>query len=181
MYRRDQRAALGRHTLARPDPALMIEIIVTPQGAGQFMACLGERIILKSSRQPLLDAARVLLAEGVDPQARIQMRHAGANHVALSSTVGKAAKLTVDEHNGTVFAKWKPHPVSAGSPPMRFDEEAVRCHLACSSSAVPRPMLWDSGTLAVEGPRPCCLGRWIRENNISRHSRTQFLRITLNC
>ena len=53
------------------------------------------------------------------------MRHAGANHVALSSTVGKAAKLTVDEHNGTVFAKWKPHPVSAGSPPMRFDEEAV--------------------------------------------------------
>ena len=103
----------------------MIEIIVTPQGAGRFMACLGERVILKSSRQPLLDAARVLLAEGVDPKACIQMRHAGSKHVALSATVGKAAKLTVDEHSGTVFAKWRPLSVSAVSPPMRFDEEGV--------------------------------------------------------
>jgi hypothetical protein len=68
------------------------------------MACLGERVILESSRQPLLDAARVLLGEGADPRTRIQMRHAGAIHVALSSTVGKAAKLEVkDDINGPRF------------------------------------------------------------------------------
>ena len=53
------------------------------------------------------------------------MRHEGSPHVALSSTVGKAAKLTVDEYNGTVFAKWKPHSLSAVPSSMRFDEEAV--------------------------------------------------------
>ena len=103
----------------------MIEIIITPQGAGRFMAWLGERVILESSRQPLLDAARFLLGEGVPPDTRIAMRHEGSPHVALSSTVGKAAKLTVDEHNGTVFAKWKPHSLSAAPSSIRFDEEAV--------------------------------------------------------
>jgi hypothetical protein len=45
----------------------------------------------------MLDAARVLLAEGVDPATPIAMRHAGANHDALRSTVGAAAGLTVKD------------------------------------------------------------------------------------
>ena len=81
------------------------------------MACLGERVILEFIRQPLLDAARVFLAEGADPKARIQMRHEGSPHVALSASVGKAAKLTVDEHSGTVFVKWRPLSASAVSRP----------------------------------------------------------------
>jgi hypothetical protein len=100
-----------------------IEIIVMPvDRRGRFTARLGDRVILKSSRQPLLDAARIL-AEGVAPSTRIAMRHAGANHVALRSTVGTAARLTVAERNkgnGPVFEPWKPRPFSAGSPPMRY-------------------------------------------------------------
>jgi len=65
------------------------EIVVTPLRCGKFAARLGDRIILKSSRQPLLDAARVLLAEGADPEARIGMRHAGANHVALQPATSR--------------------------------------------------------------------------------------------
>ena len=109
MYGRDvTRAALGCRNpgaaFSLGERRFMIEIIITPQGAGGFMACLGERIILKSSRQPLLDAARVLLAEGVQPDAGSSMRHAGATHVALSSTVGKAAKLEVkDDIDGPRF------------------------------------------------------------------------------
>jgi hypothetical protein len=100
----------------------MMEITITPQGAGRFEVRLGDHIILKSSRQPVADAARVLVGEGIDPKARIQMRHEGSPHVALSSTIGKAARLTVaerDNGNGPVFEPWKPRPLSAGAPPMR--------------------------------------------------------------
>lgn len=108
--------------------AIAIEIVISPLGCkspGRFEVRLGDRPILKSSRQPLLDAARVLAGEGVSPNARIAIRHAGANHVALSSTIGTAARLTVDEHNGTVFAKWKPYPRSAVPPPMPFGNDQV--------------------------------------------------------
>ena len=53
------------------------------------------------------------------------MRHEGSPHIALSSTLGKAAKLTVDEHNGTVFAKWKPHSLSAVPSPSVFNGDPV--------------------------------------------------------
>jgi hypothetical protein len=68
---------------------------------------LGDLIILKSSRQPLLDAARLFQAEGFSPDDRIVMRHAGADHDALSSTIGAAAKLTVEEDNVTRFRGWR--------------------------------------------------------------------------
>jgi hypothetical protein len=47
----------------------LAEIVVTPVGRhGRFEAqLLGNRVILESSRQPLLDSARVLLAEGRKP------------------------------------------------------------------------------------------------------------------
>jgi len=91
------------------------------------MACLGERVILESSRQPLLDAARVLLGEGADPRTRIQMRHAGAIHVALSSTVGKAAKLEVkDDINGPRFVPfYERRQDRRNDSPVRFDEGVV--------------------------------------------------------
>jgi hypothetical protein len=67
------------------------------------------------SRQPFLDGARKLLARGHDPQTMLIMRWAGAKDWALRGPLGVAAKLTVDEHNGT-FAKWKPYSRSAVPP-----------------------------------------------------------------
>jgi hypothetical protein len=67
------------------------------------------------SRQPFLDSARKLIARGHDPQTMLVMRWAGAKEWALRGPLGAAAKLTVDEHNGT-FAKWKPLSGSAITP-----------------------------------------------------------------
>ena len=101
-------------------------ITIYPLGRGRFEARHGGRIILVSSRQPLLDAARIFLAVGVPPDTRIAMRHAGADHDALSSTVGKAARLTVKETptEGPALATWQPYDrqVSRNGPsPARFD------------------------------------------------------------
>jgi hypothetical protein len=57
--------------------------------------------VVRSSATPFVEAARVLLAEGVPPATPLVMRHAGENYDALRSTVGVAAKLTVkDATNG---------------------------------------------------------------------------------
>jgi len=64
--------------------AALIRITITPRRGtpDRFDAYVCDRLIC-SSRQPLLDAARVLLAEGIAPDTQIEMRHAGADHVAL--------------------------------------------------------------------------------------------------
>jgi hypothetical protein len=47
------------------------------------------------SHQPMLTATRALLAARCDPETPLEMQHDGSPHVALTSTVGIAAKLTV--------------------------------------------------------------------------------------
>ena len=95
----------------------MHEIVVEPRGEGLFLARYGDRILRKSTRQPLLDCARVLLREGADPKAMIEMRHHGSDHVAMKAPIWAAAKLTVAERDasyGPVFEPWKARTAPAG-------------------------------------------------------------------
>jgi hypothetical protein len=99
---------LTHSALKRGQPAV-IQLVVRPrQGTpGIFDAYVCERLVC-SSRQPLLDTARILRARKITPGTRIEMRHAGVHHVALRATVGTAAKLRVLEgKRDTVrFARW---------------------------------------------------------------------------
>ena len=80
---------------------LLIVIEETSQRRGKFSAhLLDGRKLLSSSRQPLLDAARVLLAQGIPPETPLAMQHKGSATIAMTSTVGEAAKLTVEEEPG---------------------------------------------------------------------------------
>jgi hypothetical protein len=59
-------------------PALVI--VVSPAGApGRFEARLPgtDNLLAASSRQPFVDAARVLIAHGHDPGAAVVMKHRG--------------------------------------------------------------------------------------------------------
>jgi hypothetical protein len=91
------------------DHRMVIQLTITPRRStpGLFDAHVCDRLIC-SSRQPLLDAARVLLAEGIAADTLIEMRHAGADHVALRAKVMAAAKLRVLEgQRDTIrFARW---------------------------------------------------------------------------
>jgi hypothetical protein len=95
------------------------EIVITVTRAarpGRYCAHLEtEREPLCVSRQLFTDSARKLMARGHDPQTMLVMRWAGAKDWALRGSLGAAAKLTVDEHNGT-FAKWKAYSRSAVRP-----------------------------------------------------------------
>ena len=95
----------------------MITLIVRSAGCGirgqLFDGVIDGRQVVTRSTQPLLDACRVLIADGNEPATRIVMRHAATPDVdALCSTVGAAAGLTVkdDSVGKPVFRPWSPSP-----------------------------------------------------------------------
>jgi hypothetical protein len=67
------------------------------------------------SHTPVLALCRQLIEAGFDPSIPIEVYRGGTLALHIRS-IGEAARLTVDEHNGTRFAKWKPFCRSAGSP-----------------------------------------------------------------
>jgi hypothetical protein len=96
-------------------PQILITVI-PDRRSGRYRAYIGnETKPLCVSRQPFLDGARKLLARGHDGRTVLVMRWVGAEDWALRGPLRAAAKLTVDEHNGT-FAKWKPYSRSAVPP-----------------------------------------------------------------
>jgi hypothetical protein len=64
---------------------------------------------------PVLALCRRLLAAGVDPDRPLCAYRGDMLSIAIRS-IREGAALTVDEHNGTRFAKWKPFRRSAVAP-----------------------------------------------------------------
>jgi hypothetical protein len=96
-------------------------------------------VLVGSSRQPFLDAARVLIAAGYDPDSWLEGWRPGATAFALRARLGIAAGLTVDETR-TVFAPWKPFSLSAVAPSIRrFEEAAPTLAAAPRRSCSPPP------------------------------------------
>jgi hypothetical protein len=99
-------------------PSLDSEGRMVSSSRGQlFNGSVAGRMLVQRSRQPLLDAARVLLAEGVNPWVHLAMHHAGSSVAALAATVGAVARLSVREgKRPPQFEPWKPSPHAAGTP-----------------------------------------------------------------
>jgi hypothetical protein len=106
----------------------MIVLTVSPSGYSNRGALFdgtvdGWSIVTRSS-QPMFDGARSLLANGADPAAKLVMRHAGSDADALRSTVGAAARLTVEEgERRPKVTIWKPRFPTAANSPMRQNQE----------------------------------------------------------
>jgi hypothetical protein len=106
----------------------------------RFVATLDGRQLC-ISRQPLLDAARVLINEGINPATPIATRHAGAGFDATTSTVGTAAKWTVRENDkaGPALVRWK-----------AFSRDNVQSPMRLNARPVPDPR-WQETALREEG------------------------------
>src|SRR5207247_5891328 len=103
-------------------------IVVEPIGhRGKFAARLDGRLLVRSSRTPFCDAARVLLAERGDPSSTIVMRHAGSATDSLRARLGVAAGLTVreDDNRAPRFVSWRPPHVAGGAPRTAADGSAA--------------------------------------------------------
>lgn len=94
-------------------PSELFIIVEPSKRAGYFAAHLADRgdVIVRSSRQPFLDATRRLIDLGYDPSMVLIMRHAGSDIDSLRVPIGVAAKLSVKEGRGKPrFVKWEPFP-----------------------------------------------------------------------
>jgi hypothetical protein len=93
-------------------------LVVTPdpQKAGRFTARLestGELLVV-NTRQPLVDGARVLLAQGFDPGTPLTMRHEGSAHDSFQPmSIAEWAKWTYKEREkgGLAVESWMPFAV----------------------------------------------------------------------
>jgi hypothetical protein len=94
---------------------LAIRLVVAPEAAGRFTARLESTgdVIVASTRQPLVDGARVLLAQGFDPDTPLTMRHQGSAHDSFQPLpIGRWAGWTYTEGENTPLrcARWMPRP-----------------------------------------------------------------------
>jgi hypothetical protein len=70
-----------------------------------------------TAKEPFFAAARILIAEGINPGTVLTMRHEGSQTRSLTMPLGKAAGLTVWEGDveGPRIAPWRGGPFRAGS------------------------------------------------------------------
>ena len=93
-----------------------IRLVVAPASAGRFTARLeitGE-LLVTSTRQPLVDGARVLLDRGFDPATPLTMRHKGKAYDSFQPMpIGHWAKWTYKEREkgGMAVGRWMPFAV----------------------------------------------------------------------
>jgi hypothetical protein len=86
---------LQRSANNRGDQPLVL--IVERIGAGRaYRAMIDGRLIISTSSQPFLDAARILLAEGHDPNRKLEMWRPGKASWDLRGPLWAAAKLDVE-------------------------------------------------------------------------------------
>jgi hypothetical protein len=82
---------------------------------GQRYAAVLDGRTLCTSRQPLYEAARVLLGEGVDPDTVLEATRQGQDFVAMRSAVGEAAGWTIEEAHGRLRkGRWEPYEMDSG-------------------------------------------------------------------
>lgn len=87
-----------------------VRIVLEPATTmGRFRATLDDRLLV-TSREPLYSAARVLIAEGMDPDTVLEAQHAGSPIVAMRCKLAEAAKWTVSESDagGLRRRPWQP-------------------------------------------------------------------------
>jgi hypothetical protein len=108
------------------DAVIGIEVWETEKRHGKFVAALPDgTVLVKSTRQPLLDTARVLIAEVHDPDTRLEMRHRGSATLSMFGQIGELAKLTVRENDdGIRLVRYEPFPTEVLSPSQRSNAGA---------------------------------------------------------
>lgn len=102
------------------DPAAIeyVRVIFTPRQAGLFDVRLeGQKQVIATSRQPLLEAARALLPLALcNPSLRIVGRHDGQNHDSIAGVLVDLARMTCVERAGRQpsLEEWRPHQFAEG-------------------------------------------------------------------
>ena len=93
-----------------------LTVLLTARRRSRFDVWFGETQIVKSSAQPICDAARVLHRLGYADDCRITVWHEGADHHAISGLLGYWRKRRICEDRGMPrYVAWEPRPRRVGA------------------------------------------------------------------
>ena len=93
-----------------------MNLVLKPKGGGRFQAYLFAQPVGPPTRQPLFDSTRLLLQRGIPAETELTTSHIGSSTIAMRSTVGEAAKWTIEEtRSGLRKRLWKP-----------FDKDSIK-------------------------------------------------------
>ncbi len=88
-----------------------LEIVLTPRGRGRFDAFFAGTKIVTASPMAITDAARILHRIGHTDEFLLVVWHHGANHDAISGSLGVWRRLRVREDRGPPrLVAWEPFP-----------------------------------------------------------------------
>ena len=143
---------------------------MVPAGPGRYKAMVGSMTITRPTRSPLFDAARALLPIGLCARdRRFAARHAGSSVVAMRSTIGEAARWTIEESDSRGLQRrlWRPRPFEGGSP------ETADVVEAGQPDPVAAPAVGEGGmTARLPGPLAVGRGRSPRDAAADRRPRS---------
>jgi hypothetical protein len=92
-----------------------LTVILRARGGSRFDALLDGVQIVKASRNPISDAARILHRHGYSDDCSLIARHEGAKHDAMHGPFGKWRKVRVREDRGLRYVAWEPRPRRVGA------------------------------------------------------------------
>ena len=118
-------------------------IVVAHLGAGHYEARLDGRLLCVA-REPFLEAARVLLAEGMDPETRIGMWRVEDSYPSLTAKLRVAAKLDVKEDPTPRFVRHRPA-VGEAAPSCPDASPAAVCDLVGVREPETEMAAWGQG------------------------------------
>jgi hypothetical protein len=108
-------------SLSKPTapPTLMagtaLTVILRARGRSRFDALLDGVQIVKASKNPISDAARVLHRMGYSDRRLLFAQHEAAAHYAMRATLGSWRKLRIREDRGLRYVAWEPRPRRVGA------------------------------------------------------------------
>jgi hypothetical protein len=82
-----------------------LQVVVSPTPSGRKWRAAVDGKILCVSTSPLIMSARVLIAQGFDPNCMIEMVHAGADSWSLRGQLGAVAATLIDGETAARCAK----------------------------------------------------------------------------
>jgi hypothetical protein len=102
--------------------APVIEVVLRPKATpGLFGVELISTVIVKASRSPICDAARVLHALGHGDDSIVVARHHGSAVVSMRGPLWAWRRLAVrEDRTGPRFVRWEPFSLRRVNPPVRL-------------------------------------------------------------
>jgi hypothetical protein len=85
-----------------------LTVVLNARGRGRFDAFFGGTQIVKASKNPISNAARILHRQGYSDDRLLLARHEGAKHDAMHGPLGKWRKVRVREDRGLRYVAWEP-------------------------------------------------------------------------